>query len=422
MYNIAANATNYTDNTVANGTRYYYWVSAQYGGVESEPSFYVAGYPVDPNSSTKDTANLFVSQDGSDTEGTGIGYGNGSIAFPYKTINVARNNLSTLGHIFIKDGVYVVAANGLAQSKSATLQSMTGNYRTSAAVLSASGSATVVGNTFTLTYSQPDVSIFGLEFVNGSLGRPQDRARLVNNFVHDVPLPTNNYVLSTSGGSYMDVVLWGNDFKDIGARTANHRALVFDSPFISNWTVAHNTFDNVMSRGITVANSGSINIRNNVFKNGCSGITIDKYLNNNAVDVGFNTFTNNTGYNSDTWCQGDGIRIAGAAYYFPLSSLRIHHNTFAQNTKGLQIMETFPTYTQLCDMNRVAMSLSQNSFATNNDIALRYECTNGTLDANSNYWGDASGPVFVDNPGGIGAFIADTFGTLKVSPFLTSAP
>ncbi len=46
----------------------------------------------------------------------------------------------------------------------------------------------------------------------------------------------------------------------------------------------------------------------------------------------------------------------------------------------------------------------------------------GTLDATNNWWGAASGPTIVSNPGGMGDAIIDPDGVVTYSPFLTSSP
>ena len=119
--------TAYTDSTVSNGTRYCYKIVAVYTDKESPASVEACALPLDPISTVQDPTNLFVSPGGNDTTG------NGSIGNPYLTITKAQTTLNLNGTIFLKDGYYTAMPTF---SKSLTLQSMTGDYRTSDAVIS----------------------------------------------------------------------------------------------------------------------------------------------------------------------------------------------------------------------------------------------------------------------------------------------
>ena len=55
----------------------------------------------------------------------------------------------------------------------------------------------------------------------------------------------------------------------------------------------------------------------------------------------------------------------------------------------------------------------------NYDYGLLQENINVTVDAEDNYWGDASGPRHVSNPGAKGDFVSDY---VDFNPWLVSDP
>jgi hypothetical protein len=406
--------TTYTDSSVSNGTRYFYKIVAVYTDKESPASVEAPALPLDPTSTAQDTNNLFVSPSGTD------GSGNGSIGNPYLTIMQAQSILTANGTIFLKDGYYTAAIPTF--SKSLTLQSMTGDYRTSAAVISQSGTQTP-GTNLSVSYSANNVVFRGIEGVNvilQSLSSARSGIGFYNSYFHAL----NSTWLYTHSAALTNWTLHGNYIKDIGNRATNTYAIVtywaYDSPVSNtNWMVTHNTFENPSWAGFQFDAVSGITFKHNTFSSTCDN-AVQFHGSNPAgtVDVAYNTFNNSYQAGGNAGCRASGIGISGAASYSPSFELNIHDNIFTQNGAAIDVHQTYAA----CDLTNKKISITNNTFSTNNTAGVKLSCSAGTLDVRNNYWGDSSGPTYSENAGGVGAVFTIDLGSILFSPFLTTAP
>lgn len=72
----------------------------------------------------------------------------------------------------------------------------------------------------------------------------------------------------------------------------------------------------------------------------------------------------------------------------------------------------------------VALSAANNNAFENMAFGIRITAGMhvGTLNAENNWWGSATGPTIASNPAGTGVVIEDPDGVVDYTPFLTSSP
>jgi hypothetical protein len=228
--------------------------------------------------------------------------------------------------------------------------------------------------------------------------------------------------------------------------------------------------------GLFLANNSATDqavIQHNLFRNntnpgaaGGTGIYSDQFVGGGAVNnvlIDSNDFviTNNS---PDTW--GIGISNTDAAH--PFTNLNIQNNKFASASPSSRGMYFFSTHSSSIKGNLISnktnyaigffgddvgitiqcdtiqndgkgvwvadsfggpnsnISLTDNNIAGNTTAGLEvdtglYLGGPGSLNAQKNWWGSATGPTILSNPGGSGDIIIDPDGVVNYRPFLTSA-
>lgn len=102
------------------------------------------------------------------------------------------------------------------------------------------------------------------------------------------------------------------------------------------------------------------------------------------------------------------------------ASVTVACSQFMSNDHGVHVSGGIP--------NPATLAVNNSALAANTTYGL-FIGSDQTVDASSSWWGDASGPTHVSNPGGMGDVVADGVNVLGGStgiasfvPFLTSAP
>jgi hypothetical protein len=405
---VIAPTTTYTDSGVANGTRYYYKVVAVYSTIEAPPSVEAPALPLAPGAAA-DASNVFVAPTGNDTTGTG------SLGNPFLTVSRGLTAVTAGGTIFLKDGYYTTFPT---LNKSVTIQSMTGNYRTSAAVISQSGSQTV-GTVINLRPDANDITLRGLEGVNFLIGVysiERSGLGLYNNHFHNT---TDHWFFTYS--SQTNWVVHGNLFQDIGTRSTNVLSVFnfWGGSAHTNWTIAHNVFENPAWAAIqlTISTQGT-RIVHNTFLDNCS-TAVQLYEQTAAGDtlIAYNVIKHTYKAGGNAGCRGGGILIRSVALWPANYRATIHHNTFTQNDVGMYFGVSG---SDSCDATSKQISIFGNNIETDNTIGLQLDCA-GNPNLSNNYWGHSSGPAYSGNPGGTGATINVVTGTAIIAPFATSS-
>jgi hypothetical protein len=408
-----AAATSYTDTGRTNGTRYYYKVVAVYSSYEAAPSVEASAVPQDPASTIQDLTNIYVAPTGSDTTG------NGSIGNPYLTIGTALTNVAVGGTIYLKDGFYTALPT---LSKAVTLQSMTGDYRTSSAVISQSGSLTP-GSIISGTLPASNVIFRGIETINVNFSGPTEARTglgFFNCYFHSI---SGNWLHASGSANYTNITIYGNYIRSVGDGTRTDL-----SSFINywptnghtnaNWTVSHNTIEGTSYGGFQLKGVTGLTIRHNTFSGSCDNAIhlwglFDK---TGTVEVAYNLFGSSFQAGGHAACTGSAILIDNATSYGSSHEIKIQNNVFTRNDNAILIdLGTV-------DLTGKPLSIYNNSFETSNTKAIYLKSATGTLDVRNNFWGHSSGPTYSGNAGGLGAAFNIASGLVSFSPFLTSEP
>jgi hypothetical protein len=282
-----------------------------------------------------------------------------------------------------------------------TIQSMTGDYRTSASLLNGSGNHKFEVNA-------DNIHLLGLEthglraFPTGS----RSNIEFINCTFQDSN--AGDFFESTSSATLIkDVVFYGNEFKNIGTRgsdTLNGIVYYYAGSTNVNWLVSDNTFDTISWNGLAINGAGGFTIKNNVFKNTCdNGIQIHYFSVNSptgSVVISKNTFDNNRSTGCISGAMGDGLgisAIAGASANVPI---QITDNSFVNNERALRFHDNY----SVCNLTGKSVSITSNSFAVNNSVGVYQDCV-GQLNISDNYWGSLTGPTLAGHPTGTGAIV-----------------
>jgi hypothetical protein len=299
---------------------------------------------------------------------------------------------------------------------------MTGDYRTSAVVISQSGTQTP-GTNLSVTYSADNVVFRGIEGVNVGLANIMSTSRsgigFYNSYFHAI---ASSPWLHSSASSLTSWRIHGSYYKDIGNRATNtHSIINYWTPPVSNtnWIITHNTFENPAWAGFQFTSVSGITMQHNTFSSTCdNAVQIHGSNPAGTFDVAYNTFNNSHHAGSNAGCRASGIGISGAASYSPSFELNIHDNIFTQNGAAIDVHQAYAA----CDLTNKKINITNNTFSTNNTAGVKLSCSAGTLDVRNNYWGDSSGPTYSENAGGVGAVFTIDLGSILFSPFLTTAP
>ncbi|AAG19663.1 right-handed parallel beta-helix repeat-containing protein [Halobacterium salinarum] len=204
------------------------------------------------------------------------------------------------------------------------------------------------------------------------------------------------------------------------------------APVLSGATIADNTVRGSHDRGVNVRGSRVRNLTvagNRVAANGRGGVRVRAARTPGPLTVANNTLVNNVAF---------GARVSGAANGGPVAA---RNNTVAANTRGITVDGPSPvrltgntiavntrSTARSADASAVGPSVgvtltnaSGNVTITRNDIyghlvGLR-AATNGTIDAEHNYWGAPSGPFYASvTPDGDGDTIRMRRGVADIAP------
>ncbi len=198
-----------------------------------------------------------------------------------------------------------------------------------------------------------------------------------------------------------------------------------NSPFQphANLTISDNLFENTLGANISAlwlkSVTGALTVSDNVIDNtGYGGILLVDDFTGTAV-IEDNTISNtpqqgiqlagvvndaevrnNTITSTNTIEDGDkgGIRIYGPEF---TGTVNIHGNAISGSYNGIAVKDGM-------DLAGKDINIYDNDLAANSNLGL-YHGGTGVLNAELNWWGDATGPqVAVTNPGGLGAGIGGT--------------
>ena len=91
--------------------------------------------------------------------------------------------------------------------------------------------------------------------------------------------------------------------------------------------------------------------------------------------------------------------ISGIRLKETMSTLTLKGNTFSNNPIGIEITDSVDDVS--------TWIVSHNNIERNTAYGISNDAVTGTLDAENNWWGDASGPTHASNPGGTGDAVSD---------------
>jgi hypothetical protein len=412
---VTAPTVTYTDSTVTNGTPYWYAVVASNtAGDAAAATRTMRALPLAADAAA-DANNVFIANTGSNTTG------NGSIGNPYQTLSFGMGAVNSGGTLFLKDGTYgaeFVGTWGI--SKSMTIQSMTGDYRTSAAIVS--------DGDLRMTFGANNVSILGIEGVYVAM-RGTDGLRTGLKFINCLfrDNPTRDFIVGTGAPSgtnrYVNFEVYGNSFQSFGTKGTNSRSVLlswYTGNDNLNWTVEENLFQDTSWMAINIGTNGGYTIKDNEFKGNCDGaIQIHDYGSSGTsgtITITGNVFENNTSAGCLGGATGTGIALSSAGTWSTNLSANVTNNTFTGNGAAVRFHIAYGGSCGASVSSRIT-AFTGNSIATSNTLGLGFNCAGGTLNATSNYWGDSTGPTVTGNPLGTGASITLTNGSVTYSPF-----
>ena len=387
----------YGDSAVLNGTPYYYTVVATNEGARGPHARPMRALPLSPTSPV-DLNNIHVSPTGNDTTG------DGSISNPFQSLSHALGVINPEGYVYFADGTYTFTA-GVLINKAVTLQSITGNYRTSSAVFT---SATRIG----IEPNASNISVYGIEFVNISSSDERTPHYLLyaNCYARDMRYywfssqsPTNRI----DGGE-----LYGNRFENMGDRSIGDWYSIFvywdygiqPEP----WLIHRNEFINPSWNGVSL-DLIPITIKYNYFSSASS----------NGLQI----------YSDTKAPEGSGEML-------------IYGNTFNSNDEPLPVLPDFTyglVFRLLGNGNDIDIRVEENIF-TNNHIAIGiYDGDlnnfNATVSFERNFIGTSNQwQIYLDNPAifdftknywesTLGASMIDIdSGSILTSPYLYFEP
>ncbi len=308
------------------------------------------------------------------------------------TVQVAAGTYTLASDIGISNGITLIGAN-------VGVDPNTGS-RASETIIDGSGSARiristtepVIVDGFTLTGLNLDSYTTGSQITY----QYNKIANLPGNMFFNAPHTytlKNNHIYGTA--ATWDALLLAGNWNGTTGTTATIQNNVLDNASTAqglnlsdvSGTVSNNTFSNIADYGILVAsNSSSLTISSNTFAN---IITTDPTV--------------------TTW--GAGIRFFTPALTGPVT---ITGNTFTNNVVGVAVRPD-PTADDLS-----TVTVSKNAF-TGNTIGVLNAPLDNQLDANCNWWGNASGPGPVGPGSGDKISTGVTASTWLTSSSLTSA-
>lgn len=414
---VTAPTKTYTDSALTNGTRYYYQVIGAYGASNSPSSREVNAMPL-ASAAPPDAENVFISTTGND------GTGDGSIGNPFASLTKALATVNSGGSIFVMDGTYSMLSS-VTISKPVTIQSMTGDYRTSGAIFQGPGIGT---SSPTFTLSASNITLKGIQGSNiaASLAATGLSAlEFENCYFHD----TNTIWLVYIGGPGIpNLIVYGNNFQNIGSRSgaggAQNTASAIDYWPYSNLAnlgdvFSYNTFTNMAFSAMQILNPTGITISHNVIDGACdNAFQFDVFSGADSVagsyTITFNTINHIYAAGGYPGCNGTALLLVNSTNYNSGLVFTFSNNTVTNSDMVINASDAGCNFTS----NNPSIQVSDNDFSSSNTAGIVYNCT-GTLNAGGNYWGSASGPSGNAGAGGTGLSINVTGGTggVTYSPF-----
>lgn len=177
----------------------------------------------------------------------------------------------------------------------------------------------------------------------------------------------------------------------------------------STLTVANSTFEQIGRVGILVKGTESTaTVTGSTYTGKGDGDFLDYAFEAGAggsITANGNTISSNRGVASDGSTSA-GILVTD--YYGTGTSATLEGNTITNNTDGVAVGYN------ATDVSIASVHNNNLSGNTGNGV----NSTNPSVDASSNWWGDASGPVHASNPTGTGVVVSDN---VTFSPWYSNA-
>jgi hypothetical protein len=330
---------------------------------------------------------------GDDPDGGGPATGFGFDAFA--TIQEGIDAVAAGGTVNVAAGTY---DESVTIDKSVTLSSDTGDYVTS---------GTVVSGALAWSVNASDVTIQGFRFenisatANGVVTGDGDNLALSSNSFVNVDTKA---VLCYTPGVQSGWTITGNYIS--GVTGLNESALFLDG--LANSTIAHNEIENTAYGGMILSNVEGIHLHNNVIRNTPrKGIQISGTpLNPAETIVEYNTIDNTV--TSDDYDEG------AISLYADVENVTIQYNDLINNYRGLVVRHL--ELGSVPDSIHVHYNNIYNNRAASGLVDDPADYQGGKLNAQHNWWGDASGPLDdsddtasggLYNPGGLGDPVTD---------------
>ena len=171
---------------------------------------------------------------------------------------------------------------------------------------------------------------------------------------------------------------------------------------LCNATIDNNTFSGHTNSSVLISSGGDdqlITVSNNSLVGGTPERIIFGGVDDSSI----------TGNTSSGSTSSGTIRL-----FWGNSNIAITGNALLNGVRGIRVDNQFSTNT--------GVTVHENCIVGNTTAGLEAETTGhtGTLDAENNWWGEASGPTIASNPSGTGDGIVDPDGVVDYSPFLTA--
>lgn len=212
-----------------------------------------------------------------------------------------------------------------------------------------------------------------------------------------------------TGGDVSGLNIHENTFTGLGTEAAGYEAIFInhtsaDPDPTGTVTIQGNTFQGDILRAITTERSKTTISGNSIITDLAPGSSVGNARNGILV-MDFDaraqdtvTVTGNTVKGSAPGNGfGQGIRIGHGGGTQPLTNISVTQNTVQMNDKGIQVRASAG-----------GVVVNDNSISGNTVYGVENTDTANTLDAEYNWWGDASGPYNVTtNPTGTGDPVSD---------------
>jgi len=372
---------------------------------------------------TGNRSHIFVSAGSAFTTTTG-NPAKGNSNEPFSKMSLGVDSVTSGGTIYVAPGTY--AGNVIVYKDGVTLKSTGGPGATTvdASLVDKSGYKNQWGKGISYSWAETyDPGLLKNGFLVWSDNVTIDGFRIVNAYY---PAQYNRGIAVLIGSihsTYAGFIPWNIDqwggivwpYDEPTPTGVTIRNMVIDGPSdgIYVWSSSGNTIELNTIRntfplggtGIQVYEGGTDNlIQKNVVDNAVDGVSICGAWPNVYLDVGgtkvlYNDLTNN---------RGAGIKFYNVADPNGKSVVALY-NVISGNANGIVV-----------DGGHASVPVAHyNSITSNTGFGASNNDTTGNFDASLNWWGSATGPANVANPGGTGDRVS---GYVIFSPWLGIAP